>query len=56
MNWKDRLKRQWDDNPLMVITVAAFAATAASKLIGSVTAAQNSRTYRMEINRRVANK
>ena len=52
--WKERLKRNWDENPLMVIAVGAFAATAASKLLNSVTAASNARTWKMEVNRRVA--
>jgi len=52
--WKDKLKRQWDENPLMVIAVGAFAATAASKLLHSVTEAQNARVWKLEVNRRIA--
>lgn len=52
--WKDKLKRQWDENPLLVITVGAFAANAAAKLLGSVTAASNARTWKMEVNRRAS--
>ena len=54
--WKDKLKRQWDENPLMVISVGALAATAAAKLLASVTAAQNARTWSKEVDRRVYQK
>lgn len=51
--WKDKLKKQWDDNPLAVITVAAFAATAAAKLIDAVGAAQGRRAYARQVNYRI---
>jgi hypothetical protein len=54
MTWKDKLKRQWNENPLMVIGVGAFAATAASKLLASVVAAQNAHSWKLEVNRRIA--
>lgn len=53
--WKQRLKRQWDENPLLVISVGAFAATAAAKLLHEVTAASNARAWKLEVNRRIAN-
>lgn len=39
------LKQAWDENPIGVIGVAALAATAASKLIDSVSGVQSRRAY-----------
>ncbi len=51
--WKDKLKKQWDENPVAVIGVAAFAATAAAKLIDAVSAAQGRRAYAKQINYKI---
>lgn len=41
----EKIKRQWDENPLGVITVIAIGATALAKLIDSMSAAQGRRAY-----------
>ena len=51
--WKDKLKKQWDENPLGVIAVAAIAATAAARLIDAMSAAQGRRAYARQVDYRV---
>lgn len=53
--WKDRLKREWNENPVQVIMVGAFAATAAAKLLDAMSAAQGRRAYAKQVNYRVKN-
>lgn len=48
-----KLKQQWNENPIGVIVVGAMAATAASKLIDSVSAAQGRRAYAKQVNHSV---
>jgi len=48
--WKDKLKQQWNENPLAVITVAALAATSAAKIIDAMSAAQGRKAYAKQIN------
>ena len=52
-NWVDKLKAQFNDNPLAVIAVGAMAVTATSKLIDSVSAAQGRKAYAKQINHKV---
>lgn len=40
-----KIKQKFEENPLQVILIASFAATAAAKLIESVSAAQGRRAY-----------
>lgn len=47
--WKDKLKKHWDENPLAVIGVGAFAITAVAKLIDATSAAQGRRAYARQI-------
>jgi hypothetical protein len=49
---KAKLAQAWEDNPLAVVAVGAFTATAASKLINSLAAVNNSRAWSKEVNRR----
>jgi hypothetical protein len=51
--WKDKLKKQWDENPLAVIAVGALAATAAAKLIDALGAAQGRRAYARQVDYRI---
>ncbi len=51
--WKDRLKKEWNDNPLQVIAIGALAATAAAKLLDSMSAAQGRRAYAKQVHYRV---
>jgi hypothetical protein len=48
----DRIKRAWEENPLVVIAVGAMAVTAVSKLMDANTARHNSHVWQMEVNRR----
>lgn len=47
-----KIKLAFEENPLMVITVGAFAATAAAKLIDSSVNARNSSAWKKEVDRR----
>lgn len=53
--WKDRLKREWNENPMQVIIVGAFAASAAAKLLDAMSASQGRRAYAKQVNYRVKN-
>jgi hypothetical protein len=48
----NKIRQAWEDNPIMVIVVASFAATAASKLIDSSVNARNSNAWKKEVDRR----
>lgn len=48
-------KRQFEENPLAVVFVATMAASVATKLLHEVVAARNSKTYALEVNRRMMN-
>lgn len=52
----DRLKKEWDQNPLAVLTVGAFTATAAAKLIDVLSAAQGRHAYKKQVDYRVKNR
>ena len=51
----DKLKEQWNQNPLAVITVGALAATAAAKLITSISETQGRRAYAQQIKWKIKN-
>lgn len=51
--WKEQLKKEWNKNPLMVVTVAAFAANASARLINAWSAAKGRRAYAKQVNFRV---
>lgn len=54
MNWKDKLKKQWDENPLAVIAVTGLAITAIAKLVDATSAAQGRRAYARQIDYKIA--
>lgn len=54
--WKDKLKRQWDENPMAVLTVGALVATATAQLLNALSAAQGRRAYARQVNYRVNNR
>lgn len=54
--WKDKIKKQWNENPLAVIGVGAMAVTAASKLLDAMSAAQGRRAYARQIDYKVRNR
>lgn len=43
--WKDKLKQEFDENPLKVLAVAAFVTTAASKFIEALASVKSKRAY-----------
>lgn len=51
--WKRKLQRQFEENPVAVIMVAAMALTATAKIIDAVSAAQGRRAYAKQVNYRV---
>lgn len=53
MTWKEKLKKQWDENPLAVIAIGALAVTAAAKLVDAASAAQGRRAYARQIDYRI---
>lgn len=56
MTWKDKLKAQWDANPMQVILIGAFAATAAAKVLDAVSSAQGRHAYAKQVDYRVSHK
>jgi hypothetical protein len=52
---KSKIREAWDENPLAVIAVVSTAVIATAKLIDSVSAANNSRAWKKEVNRRDRN-
>lgn len=53
--WQDRLKKQFDENPVQVIGVFALAVTAISKLIDARSAARGRRAYARQIDYKIRN-
>lgn len=51
----DKIKRKFEEDPITVIMVGALAATAAAKLIDSLSAAQGRRAYAKQVEYRVKN-
>jgi hypothetical protein len=49
----DKLKEQWNENPLAVIAVTGFAATAVAKIVDSMSAAQGRRAYAKQVNYKI---
>jgi len=48
----NKLKEAWEENPVMVLVVGAFTATAAAKVLHEVNAAKANRTWAKEVDRR----
>ena len=53
MTWKDKLKREWNNNPLQVIMIGAFAATAAAKVLDTMSASRSRAAYARQVDYRV---
>lgn len=51
--WKDKLKKEWNENPLRVIAVGALAANAAAKLLDAMSASKGRRAYARQVDFRV---
>jgi hypothetical protein len=56
MPWKEKLQAQWNENPIQVIAIAAFAATATAKLVDAMSAARGRRAYARQIDYKIRNK
>jgi hypothetical protein len=54
-NAKDKIKQAWDENPMAVIGISAAAITAVAKIAQVAVEANNSRTWKKEVDRRVKN-
>lgn len=52
-NWKLKLKKAWDENPVAVIAVGALAVTATAKLIDAMSAAQGRRAYARQVDYKI---
>jgi len=53
MTWKDKLKREWNENPMLVIFIGVIAAQTAAKLIDTFSAAQGRNAYARQVDYRV---
>jgi len=51
----DKIKKQWEENPLQVIMVGALAVTALAKLLDAMSAAQGRHAYAQQVKYRVRN-
>lgn len=54
--WKDKLKKAFDENPVAVIGVGAFAVASLAKLIDAMSAAQGRRAYARQIDFKIHKK
>ena len=52
MTWKERLNQQFNENPVQVLAVGAFVATAAAKLIEAMASVKSKRAYAKMYGRR----
>lgn len=48
----ENLKKEWDDNPMLVIALGTMATTAAAKLIDALSSIQGRRAYSKQVNLR----
>lgn len=51
--WKDRLKEQWNENPVIVLGAVGAACAGAASLVNALSNAMGRRTWAKEVNRRV---
>lgn len=49
----ERIKVEWDNNPLTVVVVGTLAVTALAKFVDAMSAAQGRRAYAKQVNYRV---
>lgn len=56
MTWVEKLKKNFDENPLAVIAVGALAVTAAAKLVDAMSAAQGRKAYARQIDYKIMHK
>ena len=51
--WKDKLKQEWNDNPMQVIAVGAMATTAVVAVLNAMSQARSRNAYARQVNYRV---
>jgi hypothetical protein len=51
--WKEKLKKQFEENPLMTIAIGTLAITATAKLIDALSVAQGRRAYAKQIEHKI---
>jgi len=56
MTWKDKLKKAWNDNPLLCIAIVGMTLGGAAKFIDAVSSAQSKRAYSKQVDYRVKNR
>lgn len=53
MNFTEKIKEEWEKDPVRLIVVSTLAVTAAAKLIDALSAAQGRRAYARQVDYRV---
>lgn len=51
MDWKTRLKQEWNENPMQVLLVGAMVAGAAAKLLDAASGVRSRNAYARRMNR-----
>lgn len=54
--WKDRLKDEWNNNPMAVIAAGTAAGSFLVKVIATVSEAQGRRAYAKQVNHKIKTK
>lgn len=52
-NWQKKIEAEWNENPLRVVTVVAFACSAAAKVVNAWSAMKGRRAYARQVNYRI---
>lgn len=52
----EKLKKNWEDNPLQVIAVVGMASMGAAKLIDAISSASSRRAYARQVDYKVKNR
>lgn len=52
----DKLKKEWNDNPVQTAMVGSFVATAAAKLISAMSESRGRRAYAKQVNYKIRNR
>lgn len=54
--WIDKIKAEWNENPLQIIAIATSVTIALSTVMNAVSAAQGRRAYAKQVKYRVKNR
>lgn len=52
----DKIKQEWNDNPIQTAVVGSFVATAAAKLISAMSESRGRRAYAKQVNYKIRNR